>query len=80
MNTKPIIVNCLIGDEEKQILLDPEYPGSSIYHIFIDKENHGMVQKLRSDWFVGFGENSMLTDFHRDAIIRALSNAEYLNN
>ncbi len=80
MNTKPLIVNCIVGNEEKQILLDPEYPGANIYHIYIDRENQGIVQKVTREWIVGFNENILLNDLHREAIIRAVSSAENLNN
>lgn len=80
MNTKPIIITTIVESEEIQIILSPEYPGSSIYHILIDKENHGMVRKVTRDWFVGMNAGSKLTDNDRDAIVRAVSSVEHLNN
>lgn len=70
----------MVGNKEKQIILTPEFPGSTIYHIFIEAQNHGMVQKITRDWNVTFNENSLLDEQNRDAIIRAVSSAEYLNN
>ena len=80
MNTKPLIINSLLDNEEIQILLNPTYPGSITYYIYVDRENQGMVQKVSKEWIVKFIDNSKLTDLHQDAIIRSVTNAESINN
>lgn len=80
MNTKPLFVYCTVNDEERQLQLNPSYPGSTIYFIYIDKEPQGQVQKVGQGWIVGLIENSLLTSQHHGAIINAVSSAEHLNN
>lgn len=70
----------LVGNEEKQVFLKPEFPGSIIYHIIIDKENHGMIRKITRDWVVYLNDKSNLTNEHTDAIIRTVISSELLNN
>ena len=80
MNTKPLIVTCVVENEEKQIVLTPEFPGSNIYHIFIDRENQGIIRKVTKEWFVDLNEDSKLTKLNCDTFLRAVTSAEYLNN
>lgn len=80
MNIKPIIVNCIINNEERHIILSPAYPGSSIYEISIDKLNQGEARKITKEWSVYLNENSLLNEQHKSSILNALTNAELLNN
>ncbi len=79
-STKEIIVSLTIGNEQKQIILTKKHSFSSIYNIIIDKEYHGQVQKISSDWVVNTIGGSWLQVENYEPIVRAVKNAEKPNS
>lgn len=75
-----IIINGIIDNQQKQIILSKENPISNTYHITIDQEYHGMVMRNMNGWKVYPHENSWLNGENCDIILQGILNVESPNS
>lgn len=69
----PIIVQLVIGNEQKTIYLHQKYDFGGIYDILLDKEYQGQVQQTGMQWTINIIPQSPIKKENHEAILNALN-------
>lgn len=75
-DTKGIIVNATIDNQQRQFILFQDFPYSGTYHVLCDQEHVAEVVNLAGNWKVCPAIGRWLEGKNTDAILQAVLNVE----